>query len=230
MAGPKREDLSGRIFGRLLVLGPARKDLPDWSWYCRCECGAVVTPSGGNLKRPGRGTSSCGCIHGVAISDPIEHDQLLKLLRYDSATGVFMRLRDGHIVKAGDVAGYSGDNGYVYVGLGAAEYAAHILAWFYMTKLWPSRDIDHKDTDPANNSWNNLRLATESQNIANSRLRKDNTTGYKGVSKKGNRYIVRVGNDWVGTFTTSESAARAYDDAACERYGEFARTNFGARI
>src|ERR1035437_1832887 len=45
----------------------------------------------------------------------------------------------------------------------------------------PEVDVDHKDNDGLNNQRRNLRL-TPNQNTHNSRLREDNTSGFKGVS------------------------------------------------
>lgn len=92
--------------------------------------------------------------------------------------------------------------------------------------------IDHRDGNGLNNSRSNLRFATKSQNNRNSRLRADNSSGYKGV------YWDRINNKWkaqirmdgkrigLGYFMTKEEAAIAYDEAATFYFNEFARTNF----
>jgi len=222
-------NLVGRKFGRLTVTALSHRS-PDrtWHWRCECECGELTVSAGRNLKA-GK-SKSCDCVHGVPISDPIEHWQLCLLLTYDPLAGTMTWLRDGRRFKAGTAAGYTCEtNPYIRIGLGERSYLAHILAWFYVTGAWPEKDIDHKDRDPSNNCWANLRLATGSENCANSGLHSDNTTGYRGVSKRPNGiYRVTLAGKDIGTFSTAEAAARAYDSAAVKLFGEFAFTNFEA--
>ena len=88
---------------------------------------------------------------------------------------------------------------------------------------------DHMDNDPLNNRRNNLRLASKSQNQMNHALRKDNTTGYKGVvyHRNANRWTAEIQVNkkkiYLGCFKSPELAYEAYCKAAKEYHGEFAR-------
>lgn len=162
-------------------------------------------------------------------------DVLRDLLHYDPETGIFTRIKivaPQSRVKVGDVAGARNHDGYWRVKVGGRSgrtYQAHRLAWLYMTGEWPIGEIDHKDLDPSNNRWLNLREADRSTNIANTRRRSDNTSGMKGVywSPSHGRWrseiTVHKRRIFLGSFHTAELARAAYVDAAINHYGEFAR-------
>lgn len=94
----------------------------------------------------------------------------------------------------------------------------------------PGLETDHIDGDGLNNQRRNLRDATHAQNSKNRRMRSDNKTGYKGVTKIGNSYNAILVSDYKvvlnKSFSTAEEAARAYDEAAKKHHGPFANLNF----
>lgn len=90
--------------------------------------------------------------------------------------------------------------------------------------------VDHKDLDGLNNQRANLRGASNSQSSANRGPMNKNGSGFKGIGKARRGWVasIRVNKKPIhlGTFDAAESAARAYDVAALEHFGEFARLNF----
>jgi hypothetical protein len=88
-------------------------------------------------------------------------------------------------------------------------------------------DIDHADRNGLNNHRSNLRQASRSQNASNRRLR-PGPSGFRGVHRRerGKPWGAWISGCYIGAFLTPEQAARAYDVAAIDRYGEFATLNF----
>ena len=92
----------------------------------------------------------------------------------------------------------------------------------------PGREVDHINRNGLDNRRSNLRLATHAQNEANKPPRGE----YKGAywCKKSGRWRASIRVDGrlrhMGRFATREEAARVYDDAALEAFGEFAYLNF----
>jgi len=106
---------------------------------------------------------------------------------------------------------------------------AYQVVWALTNNEWPTADIDHRDGNPSNDQPENLRLATASQNLANTGMFAHNTSGAKGVSwdksKKNWRAYVKVNGRMreVGRYESVEMAAAARKAAAAQAFGEFAR-------
>ena len=100
----------------------------------------------------------------------------------------------------------------------------------------PGLDVDHIDHDTLNNRMANLRAVTTSGNMANRRPNRNTTSRFKGVAwKKLNRQwvaqiAVRKRKLHIGLFRDEVAAARAYDAAARQHFGEFAFTNEDAGL
>lgn len=130
---------------------------------------------------------------------------------------------------ANNVAGYKGPDGYIQVRLNYKLHSAHRIIWeMHNGPIPEGMRIDHESMDTANNRLDNLRLATAIQNSGNSRARKTNKCGVKGICKhQDGGYAAYIGIDgktkYLGLRATPEEAHELYKAAAIERFGEYAR-------
>lgn len=89
------------------------------------------------------------------------------------------------------------------------------------------QQVDHINGDTLDCRRSNLRLCTHAENLRNKRKPINSTNPYKGVTRSSvGTFNVRCSRRYVGTYVSPEEAARAYDQAAREMYGEFANVNF----
>lgn len=151
-------------------------------------------------------------------------DRVRELLSYDPETGVFRwRIRPYRSkTKLDDPPGFWRGK-YLLIGIDGRQYFAHCLAWNYVTGEWPKTEIDHRDTNPSNNAFSNLREATRSLNNQNRRKAAAcNPTGFLGVSRKRSRFTARITinskKQHLGTFATAEEAYSAYVAAKRESH------------
>lgn len=108
--------------------------------------------------------------------------QSKEILSYSPHTGKFTYIQKRKRMDIGDTAGSLNKAGYIQLNLFGKVYAAHRIAFLFMTGQWPIGVIDHKDLDKTNNKWTNLRDVTSSVNIRNQAKRKNNTSGKTGVA------------------------------------------------
>jgi hypothetical protein len=155
--------------------------------------------------------------------------RLKELLSYDPVTGLFTWcVATAQRTKVGSIAGTANDEGYRHIQIDGRKYSEHYLVFLWMTGAWPKKLVDHRDCNPGNNIWLNLREATPSQQCANRRA--FNKLGVKGVyplpSGKYQAAIQVNGKQkYLGSFDTITEAHTAYVKAANDNYGEFARAS-----
>jgi hypothetical protein len=93
----------------------------------------------------------------------------------------------------------------------------------------PNEFVDHINGNPLDNRRSNLRIVTRSQNIANSKVRKDSTSGYKGISwnkslKKWMSYIdSNKKRIHLGYYNNIADASVARKEAERTYHGQYAR-------
>jgi HNH endonuclease len=157
-------------------------------------------------------------------------ERVREVLDYDPRTGILTwRKKRGGKGRAGAVAGCISSEGRIKISIDGVQYKAHRIIWLWMTGHAPSERIDHRDMNQSNNAWVNLRLATNSENMANRGPQLNNkSSGLKGAYRMWHgRWYSRISKDgidyYLGIFDTAEEARAAYIKKAEELYGEFAR-------
>lgn len=164
-----------------------------------------------------------------------EEDWIRDNLRYDPETGHLWWLvqKNNRIMEK--PAGYSDKDSYPRVDIRIngvrSQPTKHRLAWFLYYGVWPKDQVDHINNIKDDNRIVNLREATVSENQANQKIQVGGSSKYKGVhwkkarNKWGTSITVNYKLIWLGYYHNEEDAALAYNKAALEHFGEFAKIN-----
>jgi hypothetical protein len=165
--------------------------------------------------------------------------------RWAELAGGYQISSDGLVMnKRGKILAdhWSRDTGYnyaqMYLDRKVKTVSIHrLLATAFIPNPDNLQCVDHIDRDRTNNDLSNLRWATTAQNQANRAKADGCTSRYKGVSwsTRDSHWVARIGNNrhgdhyhkfrQLGRYRSEDDAARAYNAAALERYGEFAQLN-----
>jgi hypothetical protein len=155
----------------------------------------------------------------------ITQQKLKDILHYDQDLGTFTwKVKYNKRMFAGDVAGTL-CKGYIKIYIDYVQYKAHQLAWLYIYGEMPKDSIDHINGNNADNRLCNLRLANKFENAANRTIMKNNTSGFKGVTKSRNKWKAQLNFKNIkynlGIFDTPQLASLAYEKKAKELHGDF---------
>jgi hypothetical protein len=124
-------------------------------------------------------------------------------------------------------------HGYVFVSRKNSgvfvKYLAHRVAWFLYHGIWPKDQIDHTNNIRNDNRIINLREATQSENMGNKKIQGGGSSKYKGVIWENNAWRARIMVNYkkisLGSYKEEKEAALAYNKAALEHFGEYAKIN-----
>jgi hypothetical protein len=102
------------------------------------------------------------------------------------------------------------DGSYRQRKVGGTLVREHVIAWTLHYGASPADGvIDHRDRDVTNNRIENLFLATKRVNGINRDAPSNNTSGIKGVSRKGNKFRAYIDGKSLGVYPTLVEAAAA---------------------
>lgn len=152
----------------------------------------------------------------------ITAEELRERLHYDPETGLFTRRFAVRGHRVGSLAGSPNNKDYIVIRVHSKSYAAHRLAFLYMTGEFPSGQVDHINGIRQDNAFSNLRDVTGKVNAQNVRkaTARNKTSGLLGVHrvyhyKKPFRATIRVNKKVIdlGLFDTAEEGHAAYVEA-----------------
>lgn len=151
-----------------------------------------------------------------------------ELLTYDKASGLFTWIKAiSRRNKVGAIAGSCRNGKYIIIGIDGNTYYAHRLAWLFVYGVWPQTQVEHRDQNPSNNSIRNLRLSTQSQNMANRKPWKRKHALPRGVTsnRSGTCFSAKITVNkqviQLGSCSTADEAHELYVQASLKYHREF---------
>ena len=234
-----REDLTGKVFGRLTVIKQAEDYVnPNGThyarWLCECDCEdkSLIITMGTSLKN--KITQSCGCLQKERASLASK-----KYNKYDLSGeyGVgyisnndefYFDLEDYDKIK--NHCWLKNKDGYIITNNKNKK-----LRSLHRIVMGVSDDfvVDHIHGEGSrhDNRKSNLRIATKQENNRNRKLCSTNTSGVTGVTfdKSRNKWcaqiVVNNKNIHLGRFNNFEDAVKARKEAEEKYFGEFSYDN-----
>jgi hypothetical protein len=128
----------------------------------------------------------------------ITHSELKHLIHYSPENGIVTwKTKINKKTKINGRAGYfskSKKKMYRSICIHGVVKREHCWIWYYMTGIWPEKEIDHINGNGTDNRWVNLRLVTASENRHNHRVYSNNNSGVTGI------FWNKVKKSWIVTF------------------------------
>jgi len=157
----------------------------------------------------------------------ITQEEVKNLFTYQGGVLYWENKPLGYLLNKRVAGVLSASSGYLTTCVNATPYLNHRLIFLMFKGYFPD-EIDHINGDKSDNRIENLRECTTSQNQFNAKLRKDNTSGIKGVSwdRKSKSWTARIKLNkekiFLGCFWDKEVAAQIVRIERIRLHGEFA--------
>lgn len=164
------------------------------------------------------------------------------IIVYDTYTEIILEYKDGTKVPVKvdneDVSDLllfrwsrlnTKENAYAYTNIVVEGKQKAILMHKFILNYFGDLDIDHKNGDKFDNRKSNLRVCTHQNNGFNQKVRKNNTSGHKGVNwfKRDSNWEVKIMVDYkaiyLGRYKSLEEAIKVRKEAEEKYFGEFRR-------
>lgn len=226
-------DLTGKRFGRLLVLREAPKKNNRPAYVCKCDCdGKEIIVIGKSLHSGN--TKSCGCINfenskllGSIIFNKYDLSREYGIGYTNNGKEFYFDIEDYEKIK--DVYWHITDKGYVSTKTTLLPKNLMLMHRYLTNCDSIYQEVDHINGKTNDNRKTNLRVVDKQKNQMNTGLRKDNKTGVKGVSYHETSSTYRAYIQYKNKFTclgyhrSKEKAIRIRELAELKLFGEYSR-------
>jgi hypothetical protein len=239
----RNEDLTGKRFGKLIVLEQVDNDKNRHIQYkCLCDCGKEKIVIGSFLLNGS--IKSCGCYHNeIAVRIGMERKKYNKYDLESKEFGIGYTFKGEEFWfdkedfdKIKDYCWYVGKDGYVYAYCCKNNKRKQIRMHKLVMNANENEDIDHIKHKKYDNRKSELRKVTQSQNNMNQKIRVDNSSGYKGVcwdnfNEKWLAYISKNNKRYnLGSFNNIEDAIAVRQREEEVLFGEYSYNNSMSNI
>ena len=227
------EDLTGRIYSDLTVLGRAKDRFSPSGkkrimWRCLCRCGNEVVVQGVHLK-DGH-TKSCGCLVTKTITrshkfNTYDLNDLYGIGYTEEGRCFYFDIEDYEKIK--DFYWRFDKDGYVVSVKNKVKYILHR----FVMDCPAEKFIDHINHNKNDNRKTNLRIVTLSQNNMNKQIQSNNTSGVTGVAwhDKDQRWLAYIKKNRqtirLGEFISFDEAVAVRKAAEDKYFGEYSYDN-----
>lgn len=158
-------------------------------------------------------------------------ERLREMIHYDATTGrLLWKVTTGRAVAGNEAGTFDKSIGYRRVRIDGFFILGHHIVWALVHGEWPTQ-LDHRYGKENGDRVEDLRPSNQRQNLGNTGLPKNNTSGVKGIvwHKASGQWLAQIAINrkmkYLGIRRTIEEAAALYEAAAREHFGEFARTD-----
>ena len=226
-------NIIGEKFGRLLVIKKikaCKETNYKTKYLCLCDCGNEILTE--RYKLTSRHTTSCGCYRSETITKRNKKYNTYDLsgefgVGYTNKGEEFwFDLEDYDLIK--DYCWRKNKDGYICATINKRDVHMHRL----VLNLNSKKDfVDHRYHNTHDNRKNNLRKCSNTQNVRNSKIQKNNTSGVTGVYWHKNRQnwnaFIHVNKKkiFLGAYERFEDAVRARKIAEDKYFKDFSYDN-----